>query len=199
MGRPARHQEEIESTREEILHAAGRAFARQGFDATTIQDIAKEAGYTAPSLYAYFKGKQGIIDALVATIRGQFEAAFDSEIPPGLTFGERLALLFERLAEVAERWPEARLLLLEFKRSGSAALKAHKRVAKHGMDTRLVDWLKENAASANDLGGRKPEDIAFVLHSLIIGSLLRPSREGSRPRDRFTLALEIFLHGIGGS
>jgi AcrR family transcriptional regulator len=199
MGRPARHRQEIENVREDILHAAGRAFARQGFDTTTIHDIAKEAGYTAPSLYSYFKGKQEIIDALVAAIRGQFEAAFDAEIPCHLAFGERLALLFDRLAGVAERWPEARLLLLEFKRSGPASLKArHKRVAKHGVDARLIEWLKANATSPKDFGGRKPEEIAFVLHSLIIGSVLHACREDWQARERFALSLQVCLHGIGG-
>lgn len=199
MGRPARHQEEIESTREEILHAAGRAFARQGFDATTIQDIAKEAGYTAPSLYAYFKGKQEIIEALVTAIRGQFQAAFNAEIPAGLEFGGRLGLLFERLAEVAECWPEARLLQMEFKRSGQAAMKTCQKAAPtRDMEARIIEWLKNNVTRPEDLGGHAPEKIAFALQSLIIGSVMPANRKGVTPRDRFALALQIFLHGIGG-
>lgn len=200
MGRPARHQDEIENTREGILHAAGRAFARQGFDTTTIQDIAKEAGYTAPSLYAYFTGKQEIIEALIAAIKGEFKAAFDAEIPTGLAFDGRLGLLFERLAKVAERWgQEASLLLLEFRRSGPAAIKTcQRRAARRDMDAKLLAWLETNVTSPKDLGGRAPEEIAFVLQSLITGSVLPVSRKGMTPHDRFALALQIFLHGIGG-
>lgn len=199
MGRRAWHQDEIESIRERILHAAGRAFARQGFDATTIHDVAKEAGYTAPSLYAYFKGKQEIIEALIAAIRGQFDTAFEAEIPAGLAFAERLGLLFGRLADVVERWPETRLLLIEFKRSGEAALRARrKRASKRNMDAKLTEWLKKNTTSPRDLGGREPEEIAFVLKSLLMGCVLPASRKGTSRRDRFALALHVFLHGIGG-
>jgi AcrR family transcriptional regulator len=199
MGRRARHQDEIESVREGILHAAGRAFARQGFDATTIHDVAKEAGYTAPSLYAYFKGKQEIIEALITAIRGQFEAVFEAEIPAGLEFAERLGLLFGRLAEVAERWPETRLLLIEFKRSGQAAPSARqRRASKRNMDAKLTEWLKKNVTSPADLGGRAPDEIAFVLKSLIMGCVLPAIRKGTTPRERFALALHVFLHGIGG-
>ncbi len=199
MGRRARLQEEIESIREKILHAAGRAFARQGFDATTIHDVAKEAGYTAPSLYAYFKGKQEIIEALIVAIQGQFEAVFETQIPDDLAFAERMGLLFGRLAEVAERWPETRLLLIEFRRSGQAALRdRQQRTSKRAMDAKLVAWLKKNVTGPRDLGGRAPEEIAFVLKSLIMGCVLPPSRKGTSPRDRFALALHVFLHGIGG-
>jgi AcrR family transcriptional regulator len=199
MGRRARHQDEIESVREGILHAAGRAFARQGFDATTIHDVAKEAGYTAPSLYAYFKGKQEIIEALITAIQGQFEAAFEAEIPAGLEFAERLGLLFGRLAEVVERWPETRLLLIEFKRSGQAALRARqRRTARRNMDAKLTEWLKRNVTSPKELGGRAPDEIVFILQSLITGCVLPAIRKGSDPRERFALALHVFLHGIGG-
>jgi AcrR family transcriptional regulator len=202
MGRKARHQHEIEHVREDILHAAGRAFSRQGFDNVTIHDIAKEAGYTAPSLYAYFKGKQEIVDALMAAIKAEFKGAFDAEIPPGLSFQQRLAFLFERFSEVSERWPEARLLLFEFKRSGSARFKPHeRRAARQGLDARLVDWLRKNATCAKDLAGREPEEVAFIVRSLIIGAFLPGDCESTPSgslRDRFALALQVCLHGLGG-
>lgn len=199
MGRRARHQEEIESVREAILHGAGRAFARQGFDATTIHDIAQEAGYTAPSLYAYFKGKQEIVEALIAAIRGQFKAALEAEIPAGLAFGDRIGLLFGRLAEVIEHWPETRLILTEIKRCSHSAVKARqRRAAQRAMDARLIEWLEKSVTSPKDLGGRAPEDVAFVLHGLIIGCVMPASRKEVSPRDRFSLALQVFLHGIGG-
>jgi AcrR family transcriptional regulator len=200
VGRPARLQHEIERVREDILHAAGRAFSLKGFDRVTIHDIAKEAGYTATSLYAYFKGKQEIIDALIGALKGAFTSAFAAEVPAGLGFGQRLGFLFDRLAEGADRWPEGRLLMIELHRSGKQHSKHH--AGKTGMNERLADWLKRNSRGPADLAGRKPEEIAYVFQSLILGALFGEAPGDPSPtplRDRFALALQICLYGIAGA
>ena len=201
MGRPARLKHEIEHVREDILHAAGRAFSKQGFDSVTIHDIAKEAGYTTPSLYAYFKGKQEIIDALMVALTDEFQAAFAAEIPRGLSFQRKLAFLFERLAEISDRWPEVPLLMLEVRRFGTARFKPRGgRNAKQAMDAKLVDWLERNMTGPDDLGGRRPTEIAYIIRSLIIGSFLPNGVEASpsSPRARFTLSARVCLYGLAG-
>ncbi len=50
--------------REEILHAAKELFLEQGYDATTIRQIADRVGISAPALYLYFKDKEGLMLAL---------------------------------------------------------------------------------------------------------------------------------------
>lgn len=199
VGRPARPQHEVDRVREDILHAAGRAFSRQGFDHVTIHDIAKEAGYTATSLYAYFKGKQEIIDALIAAMKGAFKSAFAAEVPGGLGFGQRLEFLFDHLAEAAERWPEGRLLMLELHRSDRQHRKHHP--TKPAMDEALVEWLKRNSSGPQDLAGRQPEQIAYILRSLILGALFGDASGGlaGSLRDRFALSLHVCLHGLGGA
>ncbi len=202
MGRPARHHYEIERVREDILHAAGRAFLRQGFDAVTIHDIAKEAGYTATSLYAYFKGKQEIIDAFVAAVSQTLGAVFDAEIPPGLAFPERLACLFQGFADAADRWPEARLLGREYRRGSQTRRPTRaSRTSSPDMDVKLVDWLKRNMTSPKDLAGKTPEAVAFVLRSLLLGAFFPgefAARPGESSRQHFALVLQVFLYGIRG-
>ena len=44
-----------ESRRHHILHAAARCFAQDGYDATTIDDVCREAGLSKGGLYTYFK------------------------------------------------------------------------------------------------------------------------------------------------
>ena len=43
--------------RDQLLLVARRIFADKGFQATTMDDIAKEAGFTKPILYQYFDSK----------------------------------------------------------------------------------------------------------------------------------------------
>ena len=51
--------------RDNILDAALELFARKGFEATSVRDIATAVGIKAPSLYKHFASKQEILDALV--------------------------------------------------------------------------------------------------------------------------------------
>lgn len=62
----ARRKKEPESThRENIAGAAERLFAHGGIEAATMNDIAKEAGYSKATLYVYFADKEEIVSFLV--------------------------------------------------------------------------------------------------------------------------------------
>jgi TetR/AcrR family transcriptional regulator, transcriptional repressor of aconitase len=58
-----------DARRTQILGAAMRLFARQGFQATTMPQICAEAGLSVGAVYGYFDGKEAIIAALVAAGR----------------------------------------------------------------------------------------------------------------------------------
>lgn len=48
-----------------ILEAAGRLTTRYGFDKTTVDEIAKEAGVSKGAIYLEWPGKEELIDALI--------------------------------------------------------------------------------------------------------------------------------------
>src|SRR5580658_10037105 len=50
--------------RQEILAAAGRCFARNGFHSTTVTDIVRESGVSQGTFYLYFATKVDVIAAL---------------------------------------------------------------------------------------------------------------------------------------
>jgi AcrR family transcriptional regulator len=56
--------EHRESRRSEILCAARRRFASEGFHATSMQDILEESGLSAGAVYSYFAGKSDIVAAI---------------------------------------------------------------------------------------------------------------------------------------
>ncbi len=56
-----------DARRSEILAAAVRCFARQGFQKTTIQDICAEGGMSVGAIYSYFASKEAIVAALSET------------------------------------------------------------------------------------------------------------------------------------
>ncbi|MCZ4302799.1 TetR/AcrR family transcriptional regulator [Microbacterium oxydans] len=53
------------ATRERIETAAVRVFARRGFAASSIKDIADEAGLSAGSIYRHYASKEALFDALL--------------------------------------------------------------------------------------------------------------------------------------
>ena len=54
------------TTREKLLFAAIDLFAENGYDATTVEEIATSAGMKSSNVYNYFKGKKGLVEAIDA-------------------------------------------------------------------------------------------------------------------------------------
>ena len=63
--RSDRKEAERERRLREIKDATLGLFARNGYEGTTIEDIADELGYAKASLYYYFPGKEAIVRALI--------------------------------------------------------------------------------------------------------------------------------------
>lgn len=59
-----RRETQAMETRAEIARAARRLFLAQGWAATTVRDVAREAGVSAPTVYAAYKNKTGLTRAL---------------------------------------------------------------------------------------------------------------------------------------
>lgn len=64
--RRAVSDEDKSERRDEIMAAAKEVFARKGFHATAIADIAKQAGLAYGSIYWYFDSKDELFHALMA-------------------------------------------------------------------------------------------------------------------------------------
>ena len=60
------------NTKQEILEAALELFSVQGFEATSISQIAGAVGIRKASLYSHFENKQAILDALVQNVLEQY-------------------------------------------------------------------------------------------------------------------------------
>lgn len=61
----SRQQERTDATRRKLLAAAERIFARDGFEAARLEDIAAVAGYTRGAFYANFRDKEELFLVLL--------------------------------------------------------------------------------------------------------------------------------------
>ncbi|RRR86159.1 TetR/AcrR family transcriptional regulator [Streptomyces sp. RP5T] len=79
-------QAHLDARRRQILDGAAVCFARNGFHATSMQDVLKEVDLSAGAVYRYFSGKEELIGAIVEEVLGQvrdgFEEAARSTPPP---------------------------------------------------------------------------------------------------------------------
>jgi len=122
-----RQAERTEATRRKLLAAADRIFARDGFEAARLEDIAAGAGYTRGAFYAHFGGKEEIFFALweqwVRQRIDSITAAMRQQKSPQ----QKLAALRKYYAEIAK---DRRLVLnsLEFKLFALRHPEAHARL-----------------------------------------------------------------------
>lgn len=129
-----KHQRRTEATRRKLIKSARRVFARDGFEAARIEDIASDAGHTRGAFYAHFHSKEDLFFALlehqarehIQNIQRRMECCHDPE--------ERLEALrkyyLERVAD--HQWV---MLMLEFKlfalrhaRQRAKLAEAHRRI-----------------------------------------------------------------------
>jgi AcrR family transcriptional regulator len=199
MPRHKRRAHEVERIREHILNAAAQAFAREGYDRTTMGNIAAEAGYTAPTLYAYFKGKADIFEALVGVVVGAALRTFDAKLPTGLGFGHRVELLLQKQLDMFEEHSAALGFFVALKPTDVAPVREDETTAAKGhenveLDQRARRWFEENLDSDSDADA---EVLATFYRGTVDAFLLRWVAQGQpgRPHDWGPLVLDLFLRG----
>ena len=71
-GRPPGRTVEGEATRRRLYETAIRLIGEQGYEATTLRDVAKRAGVSAGLLYRYFPSKRSVVLALYDELSDAF-------------------------------------------------------------------------------------------------------------------------------
>jgi len=103
-------RQQADQTRDRILEAARRVISRNGFADATFEAIAAEAGVAAPTVYAAYGSKSGILQALMtraafnSTYENVVREALESDDPvTRLRFAARIARgIFDSLRSEAE-------------------------------------------------------------------------------------------------
>jgi len=190
-------EKRLEHTRTLLLDAAEELFARKGFSAAALDDIADAAGYTRGAIYAHFAGKEELFLAVIERNRQRFLDGFADVI----SSSHRLDEL--DLDELANRWRD----LMKKAGADQAALgheftlfllrspEARERLAAQRLET--VRWLSEYLTdSMARLGGtlRIPATtMARVLLATNEGITLASQLDGE---DLYRAWLEMIISSI---
>ncbi len=103
MGR--RKKEPRSVHRENIASAASALFMEKGIAATSMDEIAKAAGYSKATLYVYFKNKDEIVGIIVLNSMKKLYDCISSALARRETTRERYDLICRGLAQYQEEFP----------------------------------------------------------------------------------------------
>ena len=105
----------MSSRRQELTRIAARLFAEQGYQGTSVADLAEELGVQKPSLYHHIASKEDLLWEVAWEGAGAFHAALDA-VPADAPAAERIRLAFRaHLAVVAEQVDIATVFVREWR------------------------------------------------------------------------------------
>lgn len=145
--------------RDEIAEAALKLIAFQGFEETTIDQIAAAAGVSRRTFFRYFQSKEDVIVESLADVGEALREALDARPPdesPITAVRQALSIFTDLFAEYPEKILRLTKLML-----GTAPLKAR-------FLERQADWRAALAAglarrwSMNDLQANVTAGVAFA-------------------------------------
>ena len=91
--------------REQILGAAVRLFADQGFDATSLDQIGAAVGMSGPGVYRHYASKQEILDEAMRWSAREVFTNFGRALAEAEGPQEAIEALVERFVAGVHRWP----------------------------------------------------------------------------------------------
>ena len=192
----ARRERAHERARQDILLAAAGVFARRGYAAATLADLAEAAGYAPPSLYRYFGSKEEIYRSLVELILEELGATFEEPVDRALPLGARLESLLRSQARLAASRREIFALLASHRGPGAPG--------KHPLDgvpdgeflyeRQLAAWLRRHA-------GRRELRCSAADAARAVAGMARAFHQAAPADEREPAALarlvvDLALHGI---
>jgi len=202
-------EQAAEDTRARVLGAAKALFARHGIDRVTIAQIAVKAGVAGSTVYALYKSKDGILQAIVrgALFGERFESA--QAVMEGVTDSAMLVALTAHVARAIYESESSQLGLIRGASAFSLALRKieaeyeklrfdmqaeriallfSQAKAKQGLDVpkaRRIMWMYTGRDVYRMLvqeGGWTPDAYQDWLSATLLEALVRPESTKRVPR-----------------
>jgi AcrR family transcriptional regulator len=175
VGRPA--EQDRQAVRARLCHAARELFARQGFEAVSLRQVAAEAGVTPAMIHYYFGDKRGLWQAVLEdyleeALGGMLAARPEIEALGGL------ANYLQRHAEILARQPwVAPLIYREFVLGGGPSADFVQRFPARLRE--LLGSAIEQARQRGELSAELDPELMLIslLSSAVFPFLLRPMVE----------------------
>lgn len=183
-------------TRDALIDAAARVFARQGFHGASLDEIADAAGFSKGAIYSNFDSKEDLFLQVLDHHDRQQQAALAEVLASVSTLEERLRSLgewFDRTVEEERDWS---LLTLEFSMYAARnpslreALAAYHRESKQA----VANLIERQAAELGFPLADDPIRLAQAVQALGTGiSIYRLVDADAMAKDLFPMAVARLL------
>jgi AcrR family transcriptional regulator len=173
-------QERSLLTRAELLKAARKVFARDGFDRARLEDIAEAAGKTRGAFYAHFEDKEDVFFAIFEEDVARSQILLAGDLNPDFSSAARLeALVAHFKSKICDS--DQMLLTLEFKMyalrnpHGSERFTALQTAL--CLESRYFDYrtLLPEFAADEDMARRQIARMSALIDGLALNRLLNPA------------------------
>ena len=186
-------------TRRELLDAAARVFARQGFNAASVEAVSEEAGFSRGALYSNFKSKEDLFLALweerIERRRRELREVMHNAGGPK----EGLAPASANVMDALGRERDWFLLYFEFALHAArdpAFARRFERVREQGLAD-LAAGIAEGLEKAGLESSLDPAELALALKALSYGvALERLVSEDSVPDELLGRVMELVFRGL---
>jgi AcrR family transcriptional regulator len=140
--------------RRQILDAAIRVFARQGFHSTRVSDIADEAGVAYGLVYHYFKSKEEVLNELFTARWSLLLAAIEEADREGASPRTKLEAVAGFIVDSYRHDPELmKVIIVEVTRAANSFGRTHLPEIRRAYDSiaRIVAEGQESGAFRRDV------------------------------------------------
>ena len=192
-------------TREQVLAAAARVFARRGFHGTSLEAIAEEAGFSRGAVYYNYADKDELFLELLdrrcaeraEDLRQVFADGDDDDVA---TTSRQAQVAAQRALDAMTGDPEWRALYMEFLAHAARDAAFRRAFARRTDQMRgaLEEVVVQRTRPVADALGMEPEQLAVVIDALGTGLWASHMLHGNRavPPDLFSKALALLVDGI---
>ncbi len=179
-----------ERTRRRLLDLAVRRFADDGYRATSVSAIAREAGLSQAAAYAYFANKEALFEAAVDLDAAELIADARAELDEALPLVDLIPALLRHLRLGVEHHRLARRVL-----AGQEPEVIHRLAdlpALQEITTDLADLLRM-AAERGEVGPTvDPDTLALGIETVVLGLLMSSVQVPGEADRRIPAVLAVF-------
>lgn len=187
--------EHVAQTRAALVAAGRLLFSQAGFAATSVEDLAREAGVTTGALYHHFPTKAALFEAVFELVHADLMAASGHAAAQGDGIVDSLAAAFEAFLDMVLEPDVQRIVITD-----APAVLGPARFTE--LDERYavaatVAALRA-AAAAQALRADDPETLARLLLGALMrgGMLIASSPDPAATRDEVAATMRALLRGL---
>lgn len=170
-GRPARY------SRDDLLAVVVAVFNERGYEATSMEDLARASGLTKSAFYHHVSGKEELLGMAVERALGALSAVFDGVTIPGARSVDRLQDAIRRTAEaLLAELPYVTLLL---RVRGNTEVERSALDRRRAVDARLAVLVTEASEAGEIRGDIDPRLVSRLLFGMV-NSIAQWYRPGAR-------------------